>query len=31
MLKVLVGYPSPTEEFVIVARMTAGSTPCSGC
>jgi MoxR-like ATPase len=22
MLKVLVGYPSPTEEFVIVARMT---------
>jgi MoxR-like ATPase len=24
MLKVLVGYPSPTEEFVIVERMTAG-------
>ena len=22
MLKVLVGYPSPTEEFVIVERMT---------
>jgi MoxR-like ATPase len=24
MLKVLVGYPSPTEEFVIVERMTKG-------
>ena len=24
MLKVLVGYPSPTEEFVIVERMAAG-------
>ena len=23
MLKVLVGYPTPTEEFVIVERMTA--------
>jgi MoxR-like ATPase len=25
MLKVLVGYPSPTEEFVIVERMTGPS------
>ena len=24
MLKVLIGYPTPTEEFVIVERMTAG-------
>jgi MoxR-like ATPase len=27
MLKVLVGYPSPTEEFVIVERMTGPSEP----
>jgi MoxR-like ATPase len=27
MLKVLVGYPSPTEEFVIVERMTAPLQP----
>jgi MoxR-like ATPase len=26
MLKVLVGYPSPTEEFVIVERMTGAWT-----
>ena len=25
MLKVLIGYPTPTEEFVIVERMTAGA------
>jgi MoxR-like ATPase len=29
MLKVLVGYPSPTEEFVIVERMTF-LKPCKG-
>jgi MoxR-like ATPase len=27
MLKVLVGYPSPTEEFVIVERMTSALQP----
>ena len=27
MLKVLVGYPSPTEEFVIVERMTGPAEP----
>jgi MoxR-like ATPase len=27
MLKVLVGYPSPTEEFVIVERMTGNLQP----
>ncbi|MGZ8438465.1 MAG: AAA family ATPase [Candidatus Limnocylindrales bacterium] len=27
MLKVLIGYPSPTEEFVIVERMTGRSEP----
>jgi MoxR-like ATPase len=27
MLKVLVGYPSPEEEFVVVERMTAPSVP----
>ena len=27
MLKVLVGYPSPTEEFVIVERMTGSFDP----
>ncbi len=27
MLKVIVGYPSPTEEFVIVERMTGQYTP----
>ena len=27
MLKVLVGYPTPTEEFVIVERMTAALEP----
>ena len=41
MLKVLVGYPSPTEEFVIVERMTGALEPvaegahdrrsCSAC
>ena len=27
MLKVLVGYPTPTEEFVIVERMTGALEP----
>ena len=27
MLKVLIGYPTPTEEFVIVERMTGGHEP----
>jgi MoxR-like ATPase len=28
MLKVLVGYPTPTEEFVIVERMTSACKRC---
>jgi MoxR-like ATPase len=29
MLKVLIGYPAPTEEFVIVERMTAAFEPAA--